>query len=98
MKAYGIFDGGGVKGAALAGCLAAAQDQGTQFVGSGGASAGSIVALLAAVGYTGRDLQDIMVKQIDFSEMLEDGGRRLEKIKLRAEKVAVDLRYGEEFV
>jgi len=47
MKAFVILDGGGVKGAALAGCLAAAEDRGIEIVAYGGTSAGSIVALLA---------------------------------------------------
>lgn len=51
MKAYAILDGGGVKGAALAGALAAAEHNGIEFAGFGGTSAGAIVALLACVGY-----------------------------------------------
>ena len=50
MQAYAVFDGGGVKGAALAGCLKAAQESKIEFVGFGGSSAGSIVALLATAG------------------------------------------------
>jgi NTE family protein len=61
MKAYGIFDGGGVKGAALAGCLAAAKDHDVDFIGYGGTSASSIVACLAAVGYKGAEIRDLMV-------------------------------------
>ena len=60
MKAYAIFDGGGVKGAALAGCLQAAEDRGIEFVGYGGTSAGAIIALLACAGFKGRELQKIM--------------------------------------
>jgi NTE family protein len=56
LSFYAILDGGGVKGAALAGCLAAAEDKHIDFIGYGGTSAGSIVALLAAVGYSGEDL------------------------------------------
>jgi NTE family protein len=57
MKAYAILDGGGVKGAALVGCLKAAEELGIEFVGYGGTSAGSIIALLASVGYTVAELE-----------------------------------------
>jgi NTE family protein len=53
MQAYAVMDGGGVKGAALAGCLRAADDAGIEFIGFGGTSAGSIIAVLACVGFTG---------------------------------------------
>ncbi|MGO9254839.1 MAG: patatin-like phospholipase family protein [Bryobacteraceae bacterium] len=79
MKAFGVFDGGGVKGAALAGCLAAAEDQGVQFVGYGGTSAGSIVAALAAAGYNGRQVWDLMKSEFAPLELLDDDGTRLRK-------------------
>jgi hypothetical protein len=41
MRANAIYAGGGVKGAALAGCLRAAEQQGVKFVGHGGTSAGA---------------------------------------------------------
>jgi len=50
MKAYAILDGGGIKGAALAGCLAAAEELRIEFAGYGRTSAGCIVALLASLG------------------------------------------------
>jgi len=79
MKAFGIFDGGGVKGAALAGCLAAAEDQGVQFVGYGGTSAGSIVAALAAAGYDGRDILALLKSDFSPLHLLDDDGARLTK-------------------
>ena len=79
MKVFGIFDGGGVKGAALAGCLAAAEDQGVQFVGYGGTSAGAIVATLAAAGYTGREVRDLMKSDFAPLQLLDDGGTLLRK-------------------
>jgi NTE family protein len=80
-KAYAVLDGGGVKGAALAGCLKAAEELGFEFVGYGGTSAGSIVALLAAVGYTGAELERVTVDEIEFTEFLDDGGTALEELK-----------------
>src|SRR5689334_12234274 len=80
MKAYAILAGGGVKGIALAGCLAAAEDKGIEFAGYGGTSAGSIVALLGAVGYTGSEIRDLMNDE-SLTTFLDDGGRALEELK-----------------
>lgn len=94
MKAYAIYAGGGVKGAALAGCLRAAEQQGVKFVGHGGTSAGSMVALMAAVGYNGEELERILVEELDFRELLDDQGRQLEQMKGTAEWVASALKSG----
>ncbi|MEA3034157.1 MAG: hypothetical protein QOH86_2173 [Sphingomonadales bacterium] len=87
MDAYGIFDGGGVKGAALAGCLKGAQEAGVNFVGYGGTSAGSIVALLASVGYSANELEDIMCRQINFVDFLDDGGVALDHWKAVIDRI-----------
>ncbi len=84
MKAYAIFDGGGVKAAALAGCLAAAEGQEIEFVGYGGTSAGAIIATLASVGYTGAEIRDLLLTAFHPAEMLEDRG-----VKLRAVNAAL---------
>ena len=81
MKAYVILDGGGVKGAALAGCLEAASEHGIEFVGYGGTSAGAIVALLASVGYSGDELKRIMIEEVKFSDFLDDQGLALDRLK-----------------
>src|SRR4051794_22863246 len=94
MKAYGIFAGGGVKGAALAGCLAAAEQQGVRFQGFGGTSAGSIVALLAAVGYSGQELEKLLVDELSFADLLDDGGKNLDLAKAKAAWVARVLQSG----
>lgn len=83
-KAYAILDGGGVKGAALAGCLNAAEQLGLKFVGYGGTSAGAIVALLAALGYKGEELKYITVDEINFTAFLDDGGTALNQLKALA--------------
>ena len=72
MKAYAVFDGGGVKGAALAGALKAAQTNGIEFVGYGGSSAGSIVALLATVGYTGDELEGVMTEELSLASVASE--------------------------
>lgn len=72
MKAYAVFDGGGVKGAALAGALKAAQDSNIEFVGYGGTSAGGIVALLATVGYSGHDLEKVMTTKLSLASVAKE--------------------------
>lgn len=80
MKAYAIFDGGGIKTAALAGCLAAAQDQGIRFVGYGGTSAGSIIALFGSVGYSGEELGRRLI-ETDLNSFLDDHGSELRALQ-----------------
>lgn len=80
-KAYAILDGGGVKGAALAGCLKAAETLGLKFVGYGGTSAGAIVALLAAIGYDGEELRHITIEEIEFKDFLDDKGKALHQLQ-----------------
>lgn len=91
MEAYAILAGGGVKGIALAGCLAAAEAKGMEFVGYGGTSAGSIVALLGAVGYKGSEIRDLM-RQESFASFLDDGGTELEALKGLAQLIFEDSR------
>ncbi|EIN9355488.1 patatin-like phospholipase family protein [Vibrio vulnificus] len=66
-----MFEGGGVKGAALAGALAAARENNINFVGYGGASAGSIVAFLATIGYSPEELLQALLKY-QLTDYLED--------------------------
>lgn len=80
MKRYAILAGGGVKGVALAGCLAASQEKGIKFEGYGGTSAGSIVALLASVGYTGSEIRDLMAAK-SFTTFLDDEGKDLDRVQ-----------------
>jgi NTE family protein len=75
------MDGGGVKGAALAGCLQAAQRFDIEFIGFGGTSAGSIVALLACVGYSGDELTELMTTELKLNELLGSVKEPLEILK-----------------
>ncbi len=77
--AYAIFAGGGVKGAAFAGCLKAAEDFGFEFKGYGGTSAGSLIALLACVGYTADELQ-LITEEVPFASLMDDGGRGVKRL------------------
>jgi NTE family protein len=53
---FAIFEGGGAKGLAHVGALKAAEETGLRFVGLAGASAGAIVAALAAAGFRADDI------------------------------------------
>ncbi len=55
---FAIFEGGGAKGVAHVGAIAAAEANGLTFVGVAGASAGAIVAALLAVGFKALELVD----------------------------------------
>jgi NTE family protein len=58
MRADAVFSGGGVKGLAFAGALAAAEEAGyTEWVQVGGTSAGAITAMALAVGYDAKALR-----------------------------------------
>lgn len=83
MKAYAVFAGGGVKGAALAGALAAAQSKNINytidFQGFGGTSAGAIVGALASVGFTGEEICARMKSDAHPKQLLDDQGVRLDR-------------------
>ncbi len=53
---YAIFQGGGAAGIAHLGAAAAAEEEGLEFAGVAGASAGAFVAALLAAGYRGKEL------------------------------------------
>ncbi len=65
-RADGVFEGGGVKGIAFAGAIAAAErDAGVQeWVNLAGTSAGSIVAALLVVGYDAAGLRTILSRAV----------------------------------
>lgn len=55
--AIGVFEGGGVKGAAYAGALKACEEGGITLIGACGTSAGSIAATLVAAGATTEEIK-----------------------------------------
>jgi NTE family protein len=70
-EADAVFEGGGVKGIALAGAVAAAEAKGIRaWKNVAGTSAGAIVACLIAVGYDGQRLKQILDNVIysDFAD------------------------------
>jgi len=86
-KAYAILAGGGVKGAALVGGIKAIEENNIKFVGYGGTSAGSIIALLASIGYTSDELKTIMIEEINFTQFLDESASELEILKISLEKL-----------
>jgi NTE family protein len=55
-RCFCIFEGGGAKGIAHVGALAALEESGLELCGFAGTSAGAVIAALAAVGYRSSDL------------------------------------------
>ena len=66
----GVFEGGGVRGVALAGAAAATLDHGYTFEHVVGTSAGSMVASLISAGYDETDLSSI-VCSVDWPGLLD---------------------------
>lgn len=81
MYAYAILSGGGVRGAALAGCLAACEEMGIEFVGFGGTSAGAIVAYLASLGFRGREMLKTFMETANPRQLLDDQGEAFERAR-----------------
>lgn len=77
---YGVFEGGGVRGTAFVGAVAAAEKRGISFAALAGTSAGAIVAALLASGYGADELRDLLYEK-DFRDFQDPvalpGFRRL---------------------
>ncbi|UFP95815.1 patatin-like phospholipase family protein [Gloeobacter morelensis] len=84
IRAFGIFEGGGAKGLAHIAALKQAEVLGIEFVGVAGASAGSIVAALAAAGYTADELFHPnrlgTLLDINFTDFFQPDWPRLKKL------------------
>lgn len=68
-----VFEGGGVKGIGLAGAFSYLDEQGFKPQRVAGTSAGAITAALVAAGYSGDELQSLVLEQMKFKSF-EDGG------------------------
>jgi NTE family protein len=72
MKADAVFSGGGIKGLAFAGALAAAKEAGyDDWDKLGGTSAGAITAMALVVGYDAEGLRKLF--NVDFSKIDDRG-------------------------
>jgi NTE family protein len=65
-----VFQGGGVKGIALAGALQKLDEMGVQFTAVCGTSAGAIVASLYAAGYTAQEMKELL-ETTAFDQLLD---------------------------
>ena len=72
MKINAVFEGGGVKGVALAGAVEATERAGRTFNRVAGTSSGSIIASLLAAGYNGEAMSRI-IKATPFTSFLKRG-------------------------
>lgn len=72
MEINAVFEGGGVKGVALAGAVEATQRAGRTFGRVAGTSSGSIIASLLAAGYSGEAMSRI-IRQTPFTAFLKRG-------------------------
>ena len=70
MYIDGVFSGGGVKGIALVGALQAVEKKGLIFKRTAGTSAGALMASLIIAGYSGDELEKILL-DTDLSTLLE---------------------------
>jgi NTE family protein len=68
LRADLVFEGGGVKGIALAGAYLELSGRGYEPECVAGTSAGAITAALVAVGYSGTELQEIVLTQMHFPD------------------------------
>ncbi|TVY11472.1 patatin-like phospholipase family protein [Paenibacillus cremeus] len=70
MKINAVFEGGGVKGIALAGAVSAVEQLGIGFHQVAGTSSGAIIASLVAAGYKSEELKQI-IEATPFSTFLQ---------------------------
>lgn len=71
MQADGVFSGGGVKGIAFAGAIAAAEEAGyTEWMRLAGTSAGAIAAMALAVGYDASGMRKAL-EETDYNRIGE---------------------------
>jgi NTE family protein len=68
LQADLVFEGGGVKGIGLAGAFKQVYDTGYRPACVAGTSAGAITASLVAAGYTGDELAQIVLREMDFTK------------------------------
>jgi NTE family protein len=91
-----VLEGGGVKGIGLVGAIEELENAGYSWDYIGGTSAGAIVATLLAVGYTGKELYEIVTgTELDFVSIMDDVPVRQNflRVSSRAAKAIENRRY-----
>lgn len=67
----GVFSGGGMKGYALVGAFQVLEEKGFTFQRTAGTSAGSIIAAFIMAGYTGNEIETLMM-EMDTTILLDE--------------------------
>src|SRR6266511_4337469 len=67
-----VFEGGGVKGIALAGAFSVLEERGYNPQNVAGTSAGAVVGSLVAAGYQAKELHDLL-EETPFSKFKDEG-------------------------
>jgi NTE family protein len=91
-----VLEGGGVKGIGLVGAIEELENAGYSWDYIGGTSAGAIVATLLAVGYTGKELYEIVTgTEMDFISIMDDVPVRQDflRVSRKAAKAIENRRY-----
>jgi predicted acylesterase/phospholipase RssA len=88
----GAFQGGGARGIAYAGALAAFEAKGHWFSAVAGSSAGALTATLVACGYHPDDLPDLTRYLLDGVEVRGRAGRALARLKVPGGLLGYDSR------
>ncbi|WP_072725880.1 patatin-like phospholipase family protein [Tepidibacter thalassicus] len=65
-----VFEGGGVKGIAFVGAICKLEEEGYKLERCAGTSAGAIISALLAVGYTGKEIKELMLNT-DYTKFLD---------------------------
>ncbi len=73
MRCDIVAEGGGVRGIALIGALAALESKGFEFANMAGTSAGAITVALLSAGYSSSEMRQIMT-ELDFT-LFQDGSK-----------------------
>ena len=91
MNADGVFEGGGVKAIGFVGAVCKMEEAGFKWQRLAGTSAGAIVASLLAVGYTGKELKEI-ISGIDYLSFVD--GKSLKQISFIKNTFNLLTKYG----
>lgn len=91
MKAYAVFQGGGVKAIGFVGAICKFEEKGYKWDKVAGTSAGAIIASLLAVGYSGKELKNIM-SSIDYNKFMDKN--KLQSIPLIGKLLGIVLDKG----
>lgn len=86
MKTYAVFQGGGVKAIGFVGAICKFEEFGYTWDKMAGTSAGAIIAALLAVGYSGKEIKNIMYK-LDYNKFLDKN--RLQSLPLAGKLLGI---------